>query len=170
MKLTQTYLGVKRLAAVAMTLGAYNDYRGWPMPKDEDATREGYLVEYLDSPGKPNHPDHEHYISWSPKEAFEQDYKSITGLPFGHAVEALKKGHRVARSGWNGKGMYLWLLPAAEVKAEWCREPWLKTLAENNGGQIEALGSVRMLTADGKVLTGWLASQTDILAEDWVIL
>lgn len=93
--------------------------------------------------------------------------KSIT---FGEAVEALKKGQRVARVGWNGKHMYLWLLPAAKVKAEWCREPWLKKLAEERGGEIEALGSIRMLTADGKVLTGWLASQTDILAEDWYIL
>ena len=39
-----------------------------------------------------------------------------------------------------------------------------------NGGEIEALGSVRMMTADRKVLTGWLASQTDLLAEDWTIL
>lgn len=89
---------------------------------------------------------------------------------FGQAVEALKSGALVARSGWNGKGMYLWLLPAATVKAEWCREPHLKAQAEANGGEIEALGSIRMMTADKKVLTGWLASQTDILAEDWEVL
>ena len=89
---------------------------------------------------------------------------------FGIAIEALKAGSRVARAGWNGKGMYLWLLPAAIVKAEWCREPHLKAMAEANGGEIEALGSIRMMTADKKILTGWLASQTDILAEDWIIL
>lgn len=89
---------------------------------------------------------------------------------FGDAIVALKRGMRVAREGWNGKGMYLWLLPPAMVKAEWCREPHLKAVAEANGGEIEALGSIRMMTADRKVLTGWLASQTDILAEDWVIL
>ena len=91
-------------------------------------------------------------------------------LPFGNAIEALKAGHRVSRAGWNGKGMYLWLLPAAMVKAEWCREPHLKTVAEANGGEVECLGSIRMMTADKKVLTGWLASQTDMLAEDWEIL
>lgn len=91
-------------------------------------------------------------------------------LKFGDAIEALKEGKRVSRSGWNGKGMYLWLLPAASVKAEWCREPHLKAMAESNGGEIMALGSIRMLTADRKVLTGWLASQTDVLAEDWQIL
>ncbi len=89
---------------------------------------------------------------------------------FGWAIRQLKAGNRVARAGWNGKGMYLWLLPAAMVKAEWCREPHLKAMAEANGGEIEALGSIRMMTADKKVLTGWLASQTDILAEDWDVL
>jgi hypothetical protein len=86
---------------------------------------------------------------------------------FGWAIEQLKLGNKVCRTGWNGKGMYLWLLSATRVKAEWCKEPWLKQLAEDNGGEIEALGSIRMLTADKKVLTGWLASQTDMLAEDW---
>jgi hypothetical protein len=91
-------------------------------------------------------------------------------MKFGDAIEALKAGARVARQGWNGKGMYLWLLPAASVKAEWCREPHLKEKAEANGGEIECLGSIRMFTADKKVLTGWLASQTDMLAEDWMIV
>ena len=91
-------------------------------------------------------------------------------LTFGDAVAALKEGKRVSRSGWNGKGMYLWLLPAAMVKAEWCREPHLKAKAEENGGEIECLGSIRMMTADKKVLTGWLASQSDVLAEDWQII
>ena len=89
---------------------------------------------------------------------------------FGWAINQLKQGNSVARAGWNGKGMYLWLLQSAKVKAEWCREPHLKALAEANGGEIEALGSIRMMTADKKVLTGWLASQTDILAEDWQLV
>lgn len=94
----------------------------------------------------------------------------MNNLTFGQAVEALKQGKRVTRSGWNGRGMYLWLLPAAMVKAEWCCEPHLKAVAEANGGEIEALGSIRMMTADKKVLTGWLASQTDMLSDDWIIL
>jgi Protein of unknown function (DUF2829) len=98
----------------------------------------------------------------------------MTNLDFGAAITALKQGKRVARTGWNGKGMYLWLLPAATVKAEWLREPHLKAVAEANGGEIEALGSIRMYTVNAQgrraVLTGWLASQTDMLSEDWVIL
>ena len=103
-------------------------------------------------------------------ETTEEAVGRTTELPFGNAIEALKAGHRVSRKGWNGKGMYLWLLPAAMVKAEWCREPHLKEVAEANGGEIEALGSIRMMTADKKVLTGCLASQSDLLAEDWEIL
>lgn len=94
----------------------------------------------------------------------------VNNLNFGQAIEALKRGERVTRTGWNGVGMYLWLLPAATVKAEWCREPHLKQIAENNGGEVECLGSIRMRTQQGKVLTGWLASQSDMLAEDWMIV
>ena len=94
----------------------------------------------------------------------------IRELTFGLAIEAMKAGKRVARAGWNGKGMYLWLMPAATVPVEWCKEPHLKQLAEENGGSFEALGTIRMKTADNKVLTGWLASQTDMLSEDWVLV
>ena len=89
---------------------------------------------------------------------------------FGVAIAALQSGQRVSRKEWDGKGMYLWLLPAAMVKAEWCREPHLKALAEANGGEIEALASIRMLTADKKILTGWIASQSDMMATDWTIV
>lgn len=89
---------------------------------------------------------------------------------FGEALEALKQGKKVARKGWNGKGMYLWLKPAAIIKAEWCKDPILRDIAEANGGEVEALGTICMKTADGKILTGWLASQTDMLLEDWVIV
>lgn len=92
------------------------------------------------------------------------------GMTFGDAIKALKHGKKVARQGWNGKGMYLWLMPATSVKAEWCKEPHLKALAEENGGAIDALGTIRMLTADKKILTGWLASQTDMLSSDWEIV
>ena len=109
---------------------------------------------------RPAHPKTTPHINMEKKE----------NLNFGQAVEALKAGQRVTRPNWNGKGMYLWLLPAANVKAEWCREPHLKAMAEANGGEIECLGSIRMMTADKKVLTGWLASQSDMLAEDWQIL
>lgn len=91
-------------------------------------------------------------------------------MNFGKAIEALKQGKKVARKGWNGKNMFLWLKPVATVKAEWCKDPMLKAIAEGNGGEILALGTVCMLTAQKEILSGWLASQTDMLAEDWVTL
>lgn len=89
---------------------------------------------------------------------------------FGEALEALKQGKKVTRLGWNGKSMYLWLKPAITIKSEWCKDPMLKEIVDANGGETEALGTICMKTADNKILTGWLASQTDMLSEDWVIL
>lgn len=89
---------------------------------------------------------------------------------FGEALEALKQGKKVTRLGWNGKSMYLWLKPAITIKSEWCKDPMLKEIVEANGGEAEALGTICMKTADNKILTGWLASQTDMLSDDWVIL
>ena len=95
-------------------------------------------------------------------------------MDFGTAIRALKKGYKVTRKGWNGKGMFLWLKPANQIKAEWCKDPILKKLAEENGGSIEALGTICMYTHDSSgrnaILTGWLASQSDILSEDWEII
>jgi len=90
-------------------------------------------------------------------------------MKFGEAIEAMKDGKFVTRKGWNGKNMYLWYMPPATVKAEWCKEPHLKAIADANGGEVECLGSIRMKTADNKVLTGWLASQTDMMSEDWAV-
>jgi len=89
---------------------------------------------------------------------------------FGQAIGSLQHGFRVAREGWNGKGMWLWLKPFTMVKSEWCHDPKLKEIADNNGGEIEALGTICMKTADNKILTGWLASQTDILSADWILV
>ena len=169
----QTYIGTKMIRAKAMTRGDYNKVRGWSIPADEDPNDEGFLVEYLDG-GKANHKDYDGYISWSPKDVFERAYRPVIGMTFGQAIEAMRAGFKVARSGWNGKGMYLWLMPAATVKAEWCREPHLKEVAEANGGEIECLGTIRMYTHDSTgrkaVLTGWLASQSDMLCDDWMVV
>lgn len=168
----EEYIGQKRIAAHPMTRGDYNRYRGWEVAADENPEDEGYLVEYLDSPNS-NHPDHENYISWSPKDVFKSAYRPVDGLTFGEAIEALKRGKRVARRGWNGKGMFLFLLPANDgIPTTAIHDPALRQVIEDEvgGDTFDALGSIRMLTADRKILTGWLASQTDMLCEDWEIL
>lgn len=90
---------------------------------------------------------------------------------FGHAIEALKQGKRVARQGWNGKGMWLALSVGTDaLPAEKFWNPHNKQFATENGGTAEVLSVITMKTADNKILMGWLASQTDMLAEDWTIL
>ena len=91
---------------------------------------------------------------------------------FGQALEALKRGARINRLGWNGKGMFLFLLPAQdEIPTKVIHDPALRSVIELETGKdtFDALGSIRMFTADKKILTGWLASQSDMLAEDWQI-
>lgn len=91
----------------------------------------------------------------------------------GYAVEALKNGCRVRRAGWNGRGMFLFLRPAAEaIPTKVIPDPAIRAVIESEvGGEtFDAVGSVRMFTADKKVLTGWLASQSDLLAEDWEVI
>jgi len=94
-------------------------------------------------------------------------------MNFGQAIEALKQGKKVTRKGWNGKGMFLWLKPAATITADMCHDPVLKQLVIENGGEILALGTISMFTHDSTgrkaILTGWLASQSDMLLEDWEI-
>lgn len=90
-------------------------------------------------------------------------------MNFGKAIEALKSGKKVARSEWN-IGMFLWLKPATVVKAEWCKDPTLKAIAEHSGGAIPALGTICMFTGQGEILSGWSLLQTDMLAEDWVVV
>lgn len=166
-----TFIGTKMIKAKPMNRLEYNQYRGWELHANENGADEGMLVEYVDG-GKSNHPNHEGYISWSPMDVFNKAYRPIDGLTFGQAIEALKQGKRVARQGWNGKNMFLFLLPAGTVPTRAIHDPALRAVIEKEiGGEtFDALGSIRMFTADKKILTGWLASQTDMLAEDWVIL
>ncbi len=89
---------------------------------------------------------------------------------FGQAVAALKRGFKVARQGWNGKGMWLWLKPEAMVKSEWCHDPALKEIADNNGGEIYAGGCICLKTAQNTIQSGWNPSQQDVLANDWVLV
>ena len=102
--------------------------------------------------------------------AEEKVAQTETGMTFGGAIAAMKQGKKVARQGWNGKGMWLWLKDGTMVKSDWCHDPALKAIADKNGGEIEALGTVCMKTADNKILSGWLASQTDVLSHDWVVV
>ena len=150
------FYGTKAITAEMMNRQQYNDFRGWDLPSDENGADEGYLVEYLDG-GEPNVPGRAGYVSWSPKEQFENAYQASGSMNFGHALAALKDGKRVARSGWNGKGMFIFLVNGSTFTVN--REPLLSIMGE--GTQVDYHAHVDMKTADGQVVP-WLCSQTDM--------
>ncbi len=86
-------------------------------------------------------------------------------MNFGNALEALKLGNKVSREGWNGKGMFLFLVPGSTFKVN--RAPLLGIYPENT--EIKYHAHVDMRTATGGIVP-WLCSQTDMLAEDWNIV
>ena len=90
-------------------------------------------------------------------------------MNFGQALELLKSGEKVAREGWNGKGMWIALSPGSvnlPPERFWAKQN--RIYAEQNG-PTDVLPCITMKTATGEILMGWLASQTDMLSEDWVI-
>lgn len=93
-------------------------------------------------------------------------------MNFGQAIEALKAGKKVARKGWIG--MFLWLKQGVLIESDWCHDPMLKRLVNEYGGEILELPTICMYTHDSTglpaILTGWHASQCDMLVEDWVIV
>ena len=112
---------------------------------------DGYRVRYPDG-----------YVSWSPKAVFEEAYRPTTRMSFGLAIEAAKKGHRISRAGWNGKGQYVELATGIS---------YARTGGEIVNAEHDAIGN-RALAFVGTsgVQMGWLASQADMLADDWAIL
>jgi hypothetical protein len=85
-------------------------------------------------------------------------------MDFSDALRLIKKGERLARSGWNGKGMFIFLVPGSTFEVN--RPPLLGIYPE--GTKINYHGHVDMKTADNMVVP-WLCSQTDLLANDWEI-
>ena len=123
---------------------------------------------------------------------FEKTYdvvKLAYTCTFGDALEAVKQGKRAARVGWNGKGMFIFMRPADELNVEFVvdkmkslpqsvKDYYLQDIINEKGERVsvEENDNVKftaylcMKAADGSIVNGWLASQTDMLAEDWVIL
>ncbi len=157
------FIGVKLVDAEPMNLGDYNKSRGWTIPDDEDPERKGCRVVYEDG-----------YVSWSPAGAFEA-YRPCNAMTFGLAVEAMRLGRKVARKGWNGKGMFvvymspLYLPPFSTTDTNRkVNDRTAKWIGEDT--PLDSQGYIAMFTAQKQWQPGWLASQADILAEDWEIV
>ena len=156
------YIRMHQVEAEPMTRGDYNKFRGWEIPSNENPADEGYKVTYPDG-----------YVSWCPKTQFEEAGRPCDGMTFGMAIEAMKRGKKVARKGWNGKGMWLCVPLCDGPKEIPATGVWGKPnaeYAEQNGGTVKVMPYVTMKTADGSIVMGWLASQTDMLSEDWTVV
>lgn len=111
----------------------------------------GYKVVYPDG-----------YESWSPKDVFEAAYRETSGMSFGLAIEAAKMGKKIARAGWNGKNQYVELASCISYK-------------NAAGGVVNVdhcvIGNKALaFVGTSGVQMGWLASQADMLADDWRIV
>lgn len=96
-------------------------------------------------------------------------------MDFSEALKNLKAGKKMTRKGWNGNifsfnpNMYIWMEPA-------CKLPILDAMSENlksafgRNLSIEKLGTFIMKTRDNKLMVGWLATNADLLAEDWFVV
>lgn len=158
------YIGTKLINARPMSRGEYNEIRGWQCPADEDPSDEGFLVEYLDG-GKANTHFCDGYVSWSPKAVFERAYRPVSGLSFGMALEAMRVGKKVARAGWNGVGMFVFIVPGSHFKVN--RPPLLGIYPE--GTDIDYGSHVDIKAANGEIRP-WVCSQSDMLCDDWYIV
>ena len=149
------------ISAMAMTRQEYNDLRGWQLPENENGSDAGYLIE--DSEGEQNTDKFKGFVQWLPKPEFERKYivesdekhpkgdapkdMPVATVDFGSAVYALKQGKKVARSGWNGKGMYIRYVPTTNSLNEHLEIKNVKDTFDT-----------------------WVPSISDLLAEDWVVL
>lgn len=145
------YMGTKLIEAEPMIRGNYNALKG--ITNDyRYKGEEGYMVEY----------SHD-YVSWLPKDVFDRAYRSFDGgMPFGSAIELLKMGFKLQRKGWNGKNQYIEL--ATNISYVTCS-------GEIINSEHEAVGNKAIaFVGTSGVQMGWLASQADMLAEDWIVV
>lgn len=148
----ERYIGTKIIhAEKAMRIQGKIYLPGEPIPRTMEPVEHGYKVLYEDG-----------YTSWSPKDVFEKAYHLCDTMPFGLAIEAAKMGFKIARQGWNGKGQYVELAtrvsysnPQGEVYNVNHKDMGNKALA---------------FVGTSGIQLGWLASQADLLSEDWVIV
>lgn len=98
-------------------------------------------------------------------------------LSFGEAVEALKSGKLVTRQGWNGKNMFLFMrpqdtLPMSIVEKAISIPQRVKDyyIHKTEVSEVKVTAYICMKAADDTIVNGWLASQTDIISEDWNII
>ena len=147
-KMTNTkYIGVKIVGAVPMTRENFEAQHGRSVGGDIHG--EGYEVEYENG-----------YKAWSPKAVFDAAYRPTNGMTFGLAQEILKAGGKVARTGWNGKGLWIRRVDLYSDKEFHLRE------------EPDAVGTFMpfyVIHSPNGSLNTWVPSISDAQAEDWMV-
>nr|WP_326184913.1 DUF2829 domain-containing protein [uncultured Oscillibacter sp.] len=153
------YIGTKLVEAEpAIRIdGKHVESMDYPVNYDVAKVEDGYRVRYPDG-----------YESWSPKDVFEEAYRPIDGMNFGLTIEAAKKGHKIARRGWNGKGMYV-IYRTGYPEGIPCNKNTADAVGIPEGTLFKVRPYLQMKCVDGSFQM-WLASQSDILEEDWEIV
>jgi len=156
----ERYIGAKIVHAEPMNEGEFRLEKGFTDVSEEllktECYREGYKVVYPDG-----------YVSWSPKAAFEEAYRLTDGMTFGLAVEAAKKGLKIARTGWNGKGMFVVYqkgYPQGIPSNKQTAMAW--GINEGDLFRCEPYLQIKMVNGSHAM---WVPSINDVLAEDWMI-
>lgn len=144
------YLGVKIIEAEPAP-------RKVSGPFEPVSVEDGYKVVYPDG-----------YVSWSPKAVFEEAYREIHGLTFGLAIEAMKRGLKVARRGWNGKGMFV-VYQKGYPQGIPCNKQSAEAWGMNEGDLFRCNPYLQIKQVDGSH-SMWVPSIGDVLAEDWEVV
>lgn len=99
-----------------------------------------------------------------------------TSLSFEDALNLVKQGKLVCRAGWNGKGMFIFMRPSDNLPLHFIDKvkslpdsfkEWVNKSVDSRDGFLTFTSYLCMKAADNTIVNGWLASQTDMLANDW---
>jgi hypothetical protein len=152
----------KVVHAAAMILSEYYKEGGRKLSPNLRLDAEGYKVVYDRGSDK-------EYTSWSPKEPFDDGYSELGegNVTFSAALIQLKNGKRIARKNWNGKGMFVYLVPANKYPAAGNKNSILAGMYPDDMVPYNAYMAI--VTPGGNVST-WVPSSTDTLAEDWHVV
>lgn len=155
------YIRMHKVEAEPMKFGEFKE----KYPKsgganvERGANDDGYVIFYRGG----------EYVSWCPKKEFEDVSRPCDGMTFGEAIEAMKRGKKVARKGWNGEGQFV------RFETVLAFDDGVIHLEED--GAAPATESECFVfhyknrhTGETGIQVGWLASQADMKAEDWKIV
>lgn len=154
-------IGTKAIRFLPMNEVEYAQYTRQSEPA---SNREGYLVEYEASSGDANFKEHKGYISWSPKKAFESAYNINGQLDFGQAILMARRGFRVARKGWNGKNMFVYIVTANKYPAA------MNAIIGVFSDDMVPYREYWAIKAADNTVAPWSPSGSDSLANDWEVV